>query len=426
MLTVHGKTQDSYCDNVSRRNFLKIGALGLGGLTLVDLLRLESAAGIGSSNKAIINIHLGGGPSHQDMFDLKPNAPMEYRGEFNPIQTNVPGMEICELMPSLAGMADKFAVIRALVGSNAGHSSQQTHTGFSKKSLPSIGGRPSIGAVVAKMQGSDSGAPPWVSHNGGGPGYLGATYRPFTSSKGGMTNLTLNRALTADRLQDRASLLTSLDNIRREVDAHGQMTAMDSFTEKAVEIVTSGKVADALDMKKEDPAIIARYGKTNQSLLQARRLIDVGVRVVTMNGPWGNWDTHSDNFKKLRGNLPKVDEGLSALLWDLERLGKLEDVSVVMWGEFGRTPRVNKKAGRDHWPAVAMAWMAGGGMRTGQMVGETTRYAENAKNRPVHFQEVLATLYHNLGVDSRTAQFIDPTGRPQYLLEHNQPIRELV
>jgi len=426
MLTIFGRKQQ-YCDGVDRRSFLKLGALGIGGFTLADLLRAEAAAGKGSSHKAIINIHLGGGPPHQDMFDLKPQAPSEFRGEFNPIATNVSGLEICELMPRLATMADKYAVIRALVGSNAGHSNYQTHTGFNKRSLQSIGGRPSIGAVVSKIQGSRaSGAPPFASYNGGNAGYLGATYQPFVPGRG-KNNLILNRSLTVDRLDDRKKLLTSLDRIRRDVDAHGQMTAMDNFTRTAIDVVTSGRLADALDLNKEDPRIRNLYGRPGARLLTARRLIQAGVRVVTLNAPWGGWDTHSNNFKKLRNrNLPQMDQSLSALLTDLEAHGMLDDVSIVVWGEFGRTPRINKRAGRDHWPRVAMAWLAGGGMRTGQVIGSTTRYAESAKTRPVHFQEVLATLYHNLGIDPKTTQFIDPAGRPQYLLEHREPITELV
>ena len=424
MLTILGKSQ-RYCDGVSRRRFLKVGAMGFGGLTMADLLRAESAAGIGSSSKAIINIHLSGGPSHQDMFDLKPQAPAEFRGEFMPISTNVSGLDICELYPRLATMGDKFAVIRALVGSNAGHSSFQTHTGFNQRSLTAVGGRPSIGAVVSKLKGSAvSGAPPFASYNGGASGYLGATYQPFVPGRS--NSLRLERSLTEDRLESRSELLTSLDRLRRDADASGQMKALDSFTQTAIDVVTSGELADALDVSKEDPRMVERYGRQNKNLLIARRLIQVGVRVITMNSPWGGWDTHSNNFKTFRRNLPLMDQGLSTLITDLEANGMLDDVSIVVWGEFGRTPRVNSRAGRDHWPRVAMAFMAGGGMRTGQAIGSTTRYAETANSRPVHFQEVLATLYHNMGIDPRTTQFVDPAGRPQYLLEHRDPIHELV
>lgn len=426
MITVQQEQGARFCDGLTRRGFLKVGALGLGGLTLADLLRLEAAAGVSNSNKAVINIHLGGGPSHQDMFDLKPTAPVEYRGEFHPIATNVPGMDICELYPELAKRADRFSVVRSLVGSNAGHSNFQTHTGFNTKSLPNIGGRPSIGAVVSRLQGEpESGAPPWISYNQGPAGFLGPTFKAYEPGRNG-GNLTLDRGLTAERLLGRTDLLGQLDGLRRDVDATRQMEALDSYTQRAYDMVTSGRVADALDLSKEDADIVARYRKESESLLRARRLIQAGVRVVSMNAPWGSWDTHNDNFKRLRVQLPKMDNGLSALLDDLDRLDMADDVIVVVWGEFGRTPRVNSRAGRDHWPAVAQCFIAGGGLQMGQVVGSTDRTAAHAKDRPVHYQEVFATMYHALGIDPETTTIIDPNGRPQYLLDHRCPVEELI
>ncbi len=428
MLTIQGSGSTRYCDGFSRRSFLKLGALGIGGLTLADLLRAEAAAGIGNSHKALINIHLGGGPSHQDLFDLKPKAPAEFRGEFMPIATNVSGMEICEHLPQLAQLADKFAVIRSLVGSNAGHSNYQTHSGYNERSLASLGGRPSIGSVIWKLKGSKNGAPAFVSYNGGNPGYLGAQYQPFSPRGGGagLANLSLHRSLTVERLAERQSLLGELDQLRRDIDASGQMDALDSFTQTAIDVVTSGRVADALDLKKADPREVERYGRGGAQLLTARRLIEAGVRVVTLNA-FGGWDTHSNNFKTLRErNLPQMDQAMSALLEDLYARGMLEDVSVVMWGEFGRTPRVNNRAGRDHWPKLSTAFLAGGGMRTGQVIGSSTRNAETADSRPVDYQEVHATLYHNFGINLAGTQFVDPAGRPQYLLDYLSPIQELV
>jgi len=426
MLTIQAGQPQRYCDGVSRRSFLKVGAAGFCGLTLANLLRAEDAAGIGSSSKAIINIHLSGGPSHQDIFDLKPNAPVEFRGEFNPIATNVPGLDICEHLPKLAQMADKFAVIRSLVGSNAGHSNFQTQSGYNQRSLTNIGGRPSIGSVVAKLQGANpNGAPPFVSYSGGSPGYLGPIYKPF-SPNDAKNVLRLNRGLTVDRLSERTNLLSSLDTIRRDIDSSGQVEALDSYTQRAYEMVTSGEVADALDLSKEDRNTVSRYSKQGENLLAARRLIQAGVRVITLNASWGGWDTHNKNFTSLRTrNLPQMDTSLSALLWDLDRLDLLNDVSVVVWGEFGRTPRVNNRGGRDHWPKLSMAFLAGGGMKTGQAVGTSTNYAEYAKDRPVDYQEVHATLYHNLGIDCETTTIIDPNGRPQYLLDYRSPISEL-
>jgi hypothetical protein len=423
MLSIDLGKKSRYCDGISRRSMLKLGALGMGGLTLSGLLRAEAAAGARSSNKAIINIHLSGGPSHQDMFDLKPQAPREFRGEFNPIQTNVPGLEICEHMPLLAKMADKFAVIRSLVGMFDDHSNFHTQTGFGRSDLRNIGGRPSIGSVVSKLLGpTGSGAPCYIAYNDGPEGYLGPVHRPYRPQGG---DLRLTKGMDETRLSSRTNLLSSLDTIRRDVDSTGKMTALDSFTQRAVGVVTSGKVADALDIDKEDKQVRERYGSRDGSqFLRARRLVEAGVRVVTFD--WGGWDTHGDNFNQLRRQLPKLDQGLSALLTDLAERGLDKDVTVVMWGEFGRTPRVNGGAGRDHWSRVAMCLLAGGGMRLGQAIGSSTKYAEEAKDRPVRLQEVFATLYHNLGIDVSSQQIIDPAGRPQYLVEVRQPIQELI
>ncbi len=426
MLAVLSSNTHRYCDGLSRRSFLTVGALGLGGMTLADLLRAEQAAGIGSSHKAVINIHLGGGPSHQDMFDLKPNAPVEYRGEFNPIKTNVPGMDICEHMPKLAQMADKFVIIRSLFGSVGAHSNYQTHSGFSERSLQVVGGRPALGSVVSRLQGpTDSGAPPFVSSNGGNPGFVGPSYKPYKPDGAGRNNLRLQTGLTTERLSDRTNLLSSLDRIRREVDTTGSMDAMDVFTQKAVEVVSTGTLADALDVNKEDAKVRERYGnRDGANFLLARRLIEAGVRVVSFN--WGGWDTHGQNFVRLKSQLPKLDVAMSALIEDLHERGLDNDVSIVMWGEFGRTPRVNANAGRDHWPKLSMGFLACGGMRNGQVLGSSTRNAEAALDRPVHFQEVHATLYKNLGIDVETVKVPDPAGRPQYLLEQRTPIPELV
>ena len=421
MLKIRFGSTSPYCDGVSRRSFLKLGAMTIGGLTLADLYRAEALAGTGSSNKSIINVHLSGGPSHQDMWDLKPQAAAEFRGEFNPIATNA-GFEICEHFPKLATMADKFAVIRSIVGSAGEHSNHQTHTAYHTRDLRNAGGRPALGSVVAKMQGEGAGgAPAFISYNGGEPGYLGPVYKPYQPMGG---NLRLANGLTAERLDNRTNLLSSLDKIRRDADTSGQMNALDSFTRRAVDVVTSGKVADALDRSKSDKKDEERYGKDATAFLTARRLVEAGVRVVTFS--WGGWDTHGGNFTSLKKQLPKLDQGLSALLTDMSERGLDKDVTVIVWGEFGRTPRINSGAGRDHWPQVMAAFVAGGGMRLGQAIGSTTRDAGHAKDRPVHVQEVFATLYRNLGIDTRTAQLFDTAGRPQYLVEMRDAISELV
>jgi hypothetical protein len=433
VLTIVGEQSNPWCDGVSRRGFLKIGATGVGGLMLSDLLRLEAHAGTGSSRKALINIHLSGGPSHQDMWDLKPNAPAEIRGEFNPIPTNVSGMEICELFPKLSKMADRFALVRGMVGSVDEHSSSTSMTGYPESSLKVVGGRPSIGSVISKLSG-ESGTLPYVSLMGKvTPGYLGPTFQPYVPDGAARSNLKLEK-IDAARLRSRTDLLAQLDTIRRDVDASGKMEALDTFTQKAVDMITSGKMAEALDTSKEKPETLTRYtgerqgrGRghydQNRNFLMARRLIEAGVRCVAMS--WGGWDTHENNFKVLRDQLPALDTGLSALLDDLQDRRMLEDVTIVMWGEFGRSPRITDKGGRDHWARVSAAWLAGGGMRTGQVVGQSDRHASDALT-PIHLHQVHATLYHNLGIDLKATQFVDPAGRPQYILDIQDPIRELV
>src|SRR5436190_12870542 len=431
MLTITGDRFQS-CDGIARRNFLKIGAMGLGGLALPDLLRLEAKDGKKTSSKALINIHLSGGPSHQDMWDRKPQAASEVRGEFQPIPTNVTGMEICELFPKLAKMADKFALIRGLVGSVDEHSYSTAMTGYSQNALKSVGGHPSIGSVVSRVSQSTSDrALPYVSLMGHvTPGYLGPVHQPYVPDGGGRSNLKLGK-INADRLKGRTDLLNELDTMRRDIDANKQMEAMDEFTHKAVEVVTSGRMGDALDVEKEDKATLKRYlgeggqGRMsgNRSFLMARRLVEAGVRAVAMS--WGGWDTHENNFKTLRDQLPALDAGLSSLITDLSDRGLLDDVSIVVWGEFGRSPKITMNAGRDHWPRVAAAFMAGGGIRAGQVIGSSDRHAADAVTA-IHLQQIHSTLYRNLGNDVETTQFVDPSGRPQYLLDNRNPVKELL
>jgi hypothetical protein len=431
MLTILGN-RERFCDGVTRRNFLQVGAMAMGGLGLADLLRAEDQAGPSATRRSIINIYLGGGPTHMDTFDLKPTAPVEYRGEFNPIATNVPGMEICELLPNLAKNADKYALIRSIVGLRNEHSSRQSDSGWNTADLAILGGRPGIGAVVSKLHGTVTGSAPTsvTLSNFGEAGFLGPEYRPYQPDSVARANLRMNRVLTEDRLTDRTNLLNSLDRLRRDVDHSQSMKAMDQFSERAVTLVTSGKLADALDVSKEDSKVVEQYGANlngryaaNRNFLLARRLIQAGVRVVGMS--WGGWDTHSGNFTTLKQQLPALDVGLSALLNDLDAHGMLENTLVLMSGEFGRTPRVNSNAGRDHWPGAGFWFVAGGGLRTGQVVGSTNRLGERAQDRPVHLQQVYATVYRQLGIDLST-KITDPAGRPQYILDNREPISELI
>jgi uncharacterized protein (DUF1501 family) len=437
MLNILGKRFSS-CDGVSRRNFLKIGAFGFGAgaLTLPKLFAAEAQAGIRKSNKAVIMIYLPGGPSHQDMYDIKTEAPADIRGEFKPIDTNVSGIQICEHFPQVAKMMDKFVAIRTLVGSEGQHSEFQCLTGRVKKQMPP-GGWPAMGSVLSRLQGADRATPPYITlsgsggDRGAGAGYLGVAHAAFSPSGQGRRDMVLN-GVSLDRLDDRKTLLTSLDSYRKEIDASGQMTGQDSFNHMALDVLTSSRLSDALNVQKEDPKVLEKYragpkadGRSLDSFCVARRLVEAGARCVTLS--YGGWDTHSDNFKSMSKRLPGLDVGVSSLVQDLYERGMDKDVSVVVWGEFGRTPKINMKAGRDHWPRVAGCLLAGGGMRTGQVIGRTDRLGGEPADRPVHFGEVFATLYTQLGFDTSKTTLQDLSGRPQYLVDQSHlPISELV
>jgi hypothetical protein len=468
MLTLLGKPY-RHCDGITRRYFLTAGALGMGGLTLADVLRAEAAAGKGPYRRAIINIHLDGGPPHLDTIDLKPNAPAEIRGEFKPIATRVPGLRISELMPKVAAIADKIAFLRSLVGSAGAHDAFQCQSGFPASDLQSLGGRPALGSVVARLCGSaDDAAPPFVDlmqgrplvRNSARPGFLGPTCNPFRpdisrmfarelepgmkkelAARGGShtIQLTLVDGLTPQRLNDRAHLRTAFDAVRRDLDASGSMEAMDRFTQQAASILTSGRFAAAMDLSKESAQVLERYtprvaardrfytsedGIAARKLLLARRLVEAGVRCVSVS--FSDFDTHANNFGRMRQLLPIVDHALHALVTDLDERGLLGEVAIVVWGEFGRTPRINKNAGRDHWPEVSPALLVGGGLKGGQVIGATDPAGSRVVSRPVRFQEVFATLYHTLGIDPSATTLTDPTGRPQHLLERAEPLPELV
>ena len=442
-----------------RRGFLQMGALSLGGLTLPSLLRAEAASGVRSSHKSVILIYLVGGPPHQDMFDLKPNAPSEFAGPWKPIPTNVTGVQICEALPRLAKIMDKLAIVRSLVGNQADHDAIQVYNGHHPKGLTPAGGWPQFGSAVAKLQGSvDPSVPPFVSlcytcshgpYNEPGPGFLGSAASPFRALMGKTRDDMLFNGMSVKRLEDRKSLLRRFDNIRRNLDSNDEMGAMDAFTQQAFGLLTSSRMADALDISQEPADVIERYGtgdptvfmdsngapRVPQSLLMARRLIEAGARVVTLN--YSKWDWHGGRNTEGRVNnsiflreaedFPPFDQCLSALVEDLHERGLDKDCTVVVMGEFGRTPKISARTGRDHWPNVNCALLAGGGMKTGQVIGSTDKIAGEVASRPVTFGELYATLYQNLGITPEQATLPDLTGRPQYLTEDNaKPLSELV
>jgi hypothetical protein len=420
MLTFWGGRQ-KFCDGVSRRNFLKLGAMGLGGLTLADMLRLKAAGAATGANKSVIVILLPGGPPHMDMYDLKPEAPSELRGEFKPVRTNVPGMDICELMPLQAKIADKLAIIRGLKTVDD-HTNYIMTTGF-----PSNMKKPAFGSIISKVKGAGSpDMPAYVSLMGGGgpenPMYVGTAHRPFVPSGPGLENLARSRGITLDRLQDRKALLGAFDNLRRDMDARGEMAGADAFNAQAFDMLTTGKARDAFDVAKEDEKVRAKYGRSTQ-FLQARRLVEAGVSIVTLS--IGSWDTHGQNFTSMKRQLPELDRAVTALVTDLSERGLDKDVTVLMWGEFGRTPRINKDAGRDHWPSTGIALMAGGGLKMGQVVGASDPRGERPVGKAITPPMILSTMYRALGIDP-AATIMDNFGRPQYLLDEREPIHELI
>lgn len=449
MLTLWG-SRHRFCDRMNRRDFIQVGALGLGGLTVADLLRLRAESPAGSrSPRAVIMVCLAGGPSHMDMYDLKPDAPADFRGEFKPIKTNVPGFDISEHFPLQARIADKLAVVRTLqFVEPMQHELEEVYTGF-----PKAARRPSFGAVVSKFRGADSKLPSYVSLDYGertaayeGPQYLGAAHAPLqVSGTSGVRNLSLPWNMPAARFEDRRGLMKSFDGYRREIDVQREGQNMDAFTARAFEIITSPKARDAFDLSREPERVRERYGRKDDKyiyigkkadtpweghkFLLARRLVEAGIPVVTLR--IASWDHHGNVvssaggtiFLSLKSALPLLDRSIHALVTDLHDRGLDKEVLVVVWGEFGRTPKIVQN-GRDHWPDASFALFAGA-VRTGQVVGETDSRGERPKARPLRAQNVLGTIYHALGIDYRQ-KVNDFTGRPVQLLDDGEPIQELV
>jgi uncharacterized protein (DUF1501 family) len=430
------------CEGVSRRSFLRIGGFGLGALTLPDLLRLRAADGA-ASDTAVILLWLDGGPSQFETYDPKPAAPAEYRGPFQAIQTNVPGINLCETLPLHAQIADRFALIRSVAHRESGHGSavKNLNTGYPHPPGTNEGTflYPGIGAVVAKARESERrGLPHYVcvptagifKGDVGGGAYLGSAYDPFAANPSDGAGALIPPAdLSLSRLQNRRTLLTDLDRLRRDIDASGMMEGMDAFTRQAFEMVTGPAARAALDLNREPAAVRRRYGATleraqpwGQSCLLARRLVEAGVSFVGIG--MGGWDDHGEGLVQ---NLPRrariYDAAVTALIEDLHARGLDRKVLVLAWGEFGRTPRLNR-GGRDHWPSSMSVLLAGGGLRMGQAIGSTNARGERPQDRPLHPNDVLATVYRHLGIDHHRA-FVNPQGRPVPLLPSGEPIREL-
>ncbi|HVC96334.1 MAG TPA: DUF1501 domain-containing protein [Pirellulales bacterium] len=431
------------CDGLTRRSLLRIGALSFGGLTLPNLLRgraMARAAGRETKDTSVILIWQAGGPSHIDMYDLKPQAPAEFRGEFRPIETNVPGIQFGEYLPLQARIMDKLAIVRSATHTNAGHgmASQWMRTGYQPTIEVNDNIYPSVGSVVARLRGSGaSEIPPYVTlprrQNFTKAAYLGASFNPFSpesdpnSDAFEVRNLRLPGRIDADRLRRRRGLLGDLDGLRRDLDTQGTIAGLDKFYADALEIVTSDKTRQAFDIKREDAEVREEYGRNDlgQSCLLARRLVEAGVTFVSIEAG-GGWDTHGDNFNALKKNLlPKFDRALAALVTDLDRRGQSDRVLVMAMGEFGRTPRINPQAGRDHWPGAMSVVYGGGGLKMGQVIGTTDPRAEYPATRPCSPGSILATMYRVLGVDVEHT-FYDAAQRPLPVLNEGRPIEDLI
>jgi uncharacterized protein (DUF1501 family) len=447
MLDIIGRSHRR-CDGVSRRSFLKIGALGLAGLALPDLLRLraaDAAEGKTVPDTSAILVWCDGGPSQFETYDPKPEAPVEYRGPYRAIQTKLSGVQFCELLPRQAQLADKLAIVRSCAHKESGHGSaiKNLNTGYLHPPNTNEGTflYPSVGSIVAKVRETQRASLPHYAciptagvfkGEVGGGAYLGTAYDPFAANPTeGPKAVQVPAELTADRLQNRRDLLAALDRMKRDADASGMMEGMDIFTRQAFEMVTGKAAREALDLSKESAKTRERYGSGNtvdrghswgQSILLARRLVEAGVGFVTVG--CGGWDDHAGGLtKNLPRRAPVFDAAVSALIEDLYERGLHRKVVVLIWGEFGRTPRVNK-GGRDHWPSSMSALLAGG-LKVGQVIGSTDDKGTRPKDRPLHPNDVLATVYKHLGINPGQT-FVNPAGRPIPILPHGEPIEELL
>ncbi len=433
MLNIQSSRKHGDCEGTTRRNFLKVGSLGLGALSLGDLLRDRSAAAtLGTSTKdtSVIWLWLSGGPTHVETFDPKMTAPAEYRSVTGEVQTTLPGVTLGGNFQRMAAVADKMAIVRSFAHTNSGHSGG-THyvmTGYDNRLADNgaVASRPAMGSIVARVRGtnhSETGIPTYVRLGGiyaDGPAFLGAAFGPFDPRGEARRNMAL--AVGEDRFDKRRSLLAGIDNLRRDVDRSGLMEGLDSFDQQAYNIILS-RSQQAFDLKYEDPRVVDRYGKgLGEQLLQARRLCEAGCGFVTVN--FGGWDMHGNIKQSMDRRAPEVDRAVAALIEDLALRGQDQNTLLVISGEFGRTPKINGGGGRDHWAPLSTLLLAGGGLRMGQVIGESAEKVDVPKTTPITPQDLLATVFDVLGIDRRI-QFTNQAGRPTYMVEHGKPIAAL-
>jgi hypothetical protein len=435
MFTLQQSRTGTTCDGWRRRDFLKVGVLGLGGLALPDLLRLraaESARGNTTKNTSVVWLWLGGGPTHVETFDPKMTAPVEFRSAVGAVKTNVAGIELGGVFPRMAKHADKMAFVRSFAHRNSGHGGG-THWVMTGYDFPPADNnqapvKPGLGSILSRHRGASNpktGLPTYVRLNGiygDGPVWLGSAYSPF--DVGGNAQRNMTPVVQADRLDDRRTLLRSFDKMDRAIDKSGLVSGLDSFDVQAFDLLRS-RAREVFDLNKEDPRIRDRYGKTGlgSQMLQARRLCEAGVGFVTIHH--GGWDMHGQIAQSMRNLAPQVDHAVAAFLEDVHARGLEDDILLVITGEFGRTPRINGSAGRDHWAPLSTLALAGGGLKMGQVVGQSSEKAEYPKSTPITPQDLMATVFHVLGLP-QDLHYKDPTGRPTPMITGGKPIAELV
>jgi hypothetical protein len=424
-----------YCDGITRRDIVKVGALGTIGLSLSRYLRLAQAGAVRPAKaQSAIVVWLGGGPSHLDTFDMKPDAPAEIRGEFQPLDTKVPGLLVCEHLPKLADCADKYAVLRGVSHNVAGHELGTNYLSTGNRPLPSLA-YPGYGAVVSKELSGAAELPHFVAipSTPQQAGYLGVRHAalqtnatPKLGEPFSVRGISLENGLTVAQFEQRQQLLDKVDTAFRELEGRSALVdGLDRFDQQAYSVISSPTAREAFDTSREPPHVARAFGehKFGQSCLLAVRLIAAGVRFATVT--FGGWDTHSANFRKSKEELlPQLDEGLSALLTTLEARGLLDSTVVLITGEFGRTPKINARAGRDHWPRAFCALMAGGGVKGGQFIGASDDQGMGPRSEPITPEQVATSFYHTLGIDHRQ-EYRTNTGRPVMIVREGTLLEKL-
>jgi hypothetical protein len=438
MLDIIFGRRSARCDGVSRRDFLRVGAVGALGLTLSDVLRSEASAERrrGARARSVILVYLGGGLSHHDTFDMKPDAPAEVRGNYRPIATNVPGLQISEKLPRMARVMDKLTLIRSGAHNNDHHETA-TNWVLSGRFGSPFGDYPAIGAVVSHQLGFRGPLPPYVAiprnpsftWELGKSAFLGGRYESFRTGDPNAADFRVQDVAPLEHVTPRSAarrqnLLGAVDNLARQVQGNDQVATYGEFQRRAADLVLSSSARSAFAIDRESPALRDRYGRNTfgQSCLLARRLVERDVRFVTVN--FGGWDHHSRIWDGLGRKLPEFDLGFSALLEDLDQRGLLDSTLVACFGEFGRTPRINREVGRDHWGPAASLLFAGAGVRRGQVLGATDRQGAYVTRRPVAPADVAYTIYEAVGVDPHR-WLTHPEGRPIEILDRGEPVREL-